>query len=86
MFWDCRSGEDELHTARHSVQYEHVLNLSSTELAGDAFSWNRSPFNFQAVESIKKLESESNYLFDWNLIMAWNQNQFHVFALESESI
>ncbi len=38
------------------------------------------PFNFQATES------ESIYLFDKNLIMAWNQNQFLFSALESESI
>ncbi len=30
--------------------------------------WNQNQF--------KKLESESIYLFDWNLIMAWNRNQF----------
>ena len=32
------------------------------------------------------MESESIYLFEWNLIMAWNQNLFNFFALESESI
>ena len=31
-------------------------------------------------------QSESIYLFDWDLIMGWNQNQLHIFALESESI
>ncbi len=43
-------------------------------------------FRTQNRNQLKKLESESIYLFDWNLIMAWNRNQFHVFALESESI
>ena len=43
-------------------------------------------FRPQNQNQLKKLELESIYLFDWNLIMAWNRNQFHVFALESESI
>ncbi len=33
----------------------------------------------QAVILVRSLES------DWNLIMAWNRNQFQFFALESES-
>ena len=57
-------------------------------LAGDAFSWNRNPINFQATESesIKETGIGNDLFFDWNLIMAWNRNQFQVFALESESI
>ncbi len=60
-----------------------LILVTKKKLAGDTFSWNRNAFNFQAteLESVKKLESESIYLFDWNLITAWNRNQFHVFAL-----
>ncbi len=43
-------------------------------------------FRPQNRNQLKKLESESIYLFNWNLIMAWNRNLFHCFALESESI
>ncbi len=57
-------------------------------MAGSAFSQNQNPFKFQVMESesIKKSVIGINYLFDWNLIMVWNQNQFHLLVLKSESI
>ncbi len=61
-------------------------------MAGDAFSRNQNIFNFQGMEleSIKVRDDIKSfgkiYLFDWNPVMAWNRNQLHFFALESESV
>ena len=52
-------------------------------------------FRLQNRNQLKKLESKSIYLFDWNLIMVgiginfiflpWNRNLFHFFVSELES-
>ena len=57
----------------------------SIELAGDAFSWNWIQFNFQDLES-ESIKKTGIDLFDWNIIMARNQNQFNFLSLNRNLI